>query len=52
MTRATPIVRHGKRGASAGGCDVSHGEPPSWEGPGRPLPRTDRGGEDLVSIVG
>ena len=32
--------------------DVSHGEPPSWEGPGRPLARAHGGGQDLVSIVG
>ena len=52
-SNATPIARHGTRGANAGRTgDVSHGEPPSWEGPGRPLPRTGGGGQDLVSIVG
>ena len=32
--------------------DVSHGEPPSWEGPGRTLTASRCDGQDLVSIVG
>ena len=54
MTRsASPIgaPRHARRDHGLGG-DVSHGEPPSCEGPRRALPRADGGRHDLVSIVG
>ena len=43
--------RHAWRDRGTAG-DVSHGEPPSCEGPRRPLPRAGGGRHDLVSIVG